>query len=87
MGLGSMVGKLFHSGPPTVEVMGTITELRIDPDGDGKSAAFRIDSMPDVQFKQRANVLSSVHRTGEKVKVVYSLTGAGVATVDYIQQV
>jgi len=32
-------------------------------------------------------VLSSIHKRGERVKVVYSLTGAGVATVDYIQKV
>lgn len=87
MGLGSIVGKLFSSGPPTEEIMGTITELGIDPHGDGKSAAFHIDSMPHIQFRQRTNVLSSVHKIGEKVKVVYSLTSAGVATVDYVQQI
>lgn len=87
MGLGSIIGKLFSSGPPTEEVVGTITQLGVDPQGDGKSAAFRIDAMPDVQFRQRPNVLSSIHKRGERVKVVYSLTSVGVATVDYIQKV
>jgi len=53
MGLGSIFGKLFQSGPLTEEVVGEITQLGVDPQGDGKSAAFRIDSMPDVQFRQR----------------------------------
>jgi hypothetical protein len=87
MGLGSMIGKFFNSGPKTEEIVGEITQLGVDPQGDGKSAAFRIDSMPDVQFRQKPNVLSSIHKRGERVKVVYSLTTVGVATVDYIQKI
>ena len=87
MGLGSIVGRFFNSGPPTQEVVGEITHLGVDPHGDGKSSAFRISSMPNVEFRQRPNVLSSIHKRGEHVKVVYSLTAAGVATVDYIQKV
>jgi hypothetical protein len=87
MGLGNVIGRLFNSGPLTEEVVGEITQLGVDPQGDGKSAAFRIDSMPDVQFRQKPNVLSSIHKRGERVKVVYSLTAAGVATVDYVQKV
>lgn len=87
MGLVSMISKLFNSGPPSEEVVGEITQLGVDPQGDGKSAAFRIDSMPNVDFRQRPNVLSSIHKRGERVKVVYSLTAPGVATVDYIQKV
>lgn len=87
MGMGSMIGRLFNSGPKTEEIVGEITQLGIDPHGDGKSAAFRIDSMPDVQFRQTPNVLSSIHKRGERVKVVYSLTAVGVATVDYIQRI
>ncbi len=87
MGLGSIVGKLFNSGPATLEVVGEITNLGVDPQGDGRSSAFRISSMPEVEFRQRPNVLSSIHKRGEQVRVVYSLSAAGVATVDYIQKV
>jgi hypothetical protein len=87
MGLQSIIGKLFNSGPLTQEVVGEITHLGVDPEGDGRSAAFRIDSMPEVQFRQRSNVLSSIHKRGERVKVVYSLAGIGVAMVDYVQKV
>jgi hypothetical protein len=87
MGLGSIVGRLFNSGPKTEEVVGQITQLGVDPNGDGKSASFQIDSMPEMQFRQRSNVLSSIHKRGERVKVVYSLTGVGVAMVDYVQKV
>jgi hypothetical protein len=86
MGFGSIIGKLFNSGPPTVEIMGEITSLKVDPQGDGRSSSFRLDTMPDVEFRQRPNALSSVHRRGENVKVVYSMTSAGVATVDYVEK-
>jgi hypothetical protein len=87
MGLGSIIGRLFSSAPKTEEIVGEITQLGLDPQGDGKSAEFRIDSMPEVQFRQRSNVLSSIHKRGERVKVVYSLTTAGIAMVDYVQKV
>ncbi len=86
MGLGSIVGKLFRSGPQTQEVMGTITSTVIDPDGDGKSASFHLDTMPNMEFRQRPNTLTSVHRRGERVKVVYSVVKPGVATVDWIEK-
>lgn len=86
MGLGSIVGKLFRSGPETQEVMGTITALEIDPDGDGKSASFRLDTLPNLEFRQRPNTLTSVHRRGERVKVVYTMVKPGVATVDWIEK-
>ncbi len=47
----------------------------------------RISSMPGVEFKTRPHVISSVHKRGDRVKVVYSLVAADVATVDYVQQV
>ena len=87
MGLGSFVGKFFRSGPATEEIVGEITDVRIDPQGDGKSVVYRISSMPSVEFRQRPNVMSSAHKQGDRVKVVYSLTAADVATVDYVQQV
>ena len=62
MGLGSFVGKFFRSGPPTEEVVGEITDVRIDPQGDGKSVVYRIARCPEVEFRQRPNVLSSVHK-------------------------
>jgi len=86
MGLGDMFGKFFRSGPPTEETRGEITSIQVDPQGDGKSASFRMDSMPDVEFRQRPNTLSSVHRRGERVKVVYSIASPGVATVDWIEK-
>jgi len=86
MGLGSMIANLFRSGPQTEETTGEITSTQVDPQGDGKSASFRMDSMPDVEFRQRPNTLSSVHRRGERVKVVYSMASPGVATVDWIEK-
>jgi hypothetical protein len=86
MDFGSIVGKLFRSGPPTQETTGEITSIQVDPLGDGKSASFRLDSMPDTEFRQRPNTLSSVHRRGERVKVVYSLASPGVATVDWVEK-
>jgi len=87
MGLGSFIGKLFHPGPSTEEVEGDITDVRIDPFGDGKSVVYRISSMPKVEFRQRPKVMSSAHKQGDHVKVVYSLTAPDVATVDYVQQI
>jgi len=81
-----MIGKLFNSGPPTEETMGEITSIKVDPQGDGKSASFHLDSMPDVEFRQRPNTLSSAHRRGERVKVVYSMSSPRVATVDWVEK-
>jgi hypothetical protein len=86
MSIGSRIAKLFSSGPPTEETQGEITAIQVDPQGDGKSASFRMDTMPNVEFRQRPNTLSSVHRKGERVKVVYSLTSPGVATVDWVER-
>lgn len=87
MGFVQSIGKLFGyvPGPPTEETTGTITATMIDPLGDGKSASFRLDSMPTMEFRQRPNVLTSVHKLGARVKVVYSVVGPNVATVDYVQ--
>jgi hypothetical protein len=85
MGLKSIVDRFLRSGPPTEEAVGTITFLKIDPQGDGKSATFRMDTMPNMEFRQRPNTLTSVHRPGERVKVVYSVVKPGVATVDWIE--
>ncbi len=87
MDLRSVVGRFLRSDPPTLEARGEITDWGVDPQGDGKSATFRLSSKPEVEFRQRPNVLSSVHRRGEQVKVAYSLASPGVATVDYVQQV
>jgi hypothetical protein len=86
MDFGRILGKLFRSEPRTEETVGIITWSILDPKSDGKFASFRVDSMPDTEFRQRANTLTSVHRTGEHVKVVYSLTSPGVATVDWIEK-
>jgi len=86
MSIGSAIGKLFRSGPPTEETMGEITSIQVDPQGDGKSSSFRLDSMPDVEFRQRPNTLSSAHRRGEQVKVVYSMSSPRVATVDWVEK-
>ncbi len=87
MGFAGSIGKFFgyNPGPPIHETVGTITDSMVDPQGDGKSAAFRLDSLPTMEFRQRPNVLSSVHKTGERVKVVYSVASPNVATVDYVQ--
>lgn len=86
MGLGSIFGKLFNPGTSTEEATGEITSLSIDPNGDGRSSSFRLDSMPNLEFRQRPNTLTSVHRQGEKVKVVYSMASPGVATVDWVEK-
>jgi hypothetical protein len=87
MGLRDMIDRILRSGPPTEEAVGEITALNVDPKGDGKSSSFRIDSMPNVEFRQRPNTLSSVHRRGERVKVVYTLAAVGEATVDWVEKV
>lgn len=87
MGLGSIVSKFFRSEPPLLEVVGEITTWGVDPQGDGRSASFRISSKPDVEFRQRPNSLSSVHKQGEQVKVVYNLTTPGIASVAYVQRI
>ena len=86
MAIGEFIGKFFRSGAPTEETMGEITSIHVDPLGDGKSTSFRLDSMPETEFRQRPNTLSSVHRRGERVKVVYSLASPGVATVDWVEK-
>jgi hypothetical protein len=87
MGFVSSIGSFLghSSGPPIQETVGTITDSMVDPQGDGKSAAFRLDSMPTMEFRQRPNVLTSVHKRGDRVKVVYSISSPNVATVDYVQ--
>lgn len=87
MGFAGSIGKFFgyNAGPPIQETVGIITQSMVDPKGDGKSAAFRLDSLPAMEFRQRPNVLSSVHKPGERVKVVYSVASPNVATVDYVQ--
>jgi hypothetical protein len=85
--MGFSIAKFFgyDKGLPLHETVGTITDTMIDPQGDGKSAAFRMDSLPKMEFRQRPNVLSSVHKRGDRVKVVYSVASPNVATVDYVQ--
>jgi len=87
MDLRSVFGRFWHSDPPTQAAEGEITTWGVDPLGDGRSASFRISSKPEVEFRQRPNSLTSVHRQGEQVKVVYNLTSPGIALVAYVQKI
>lgn len=59
---GGIIDNLFHLAPPTEELEGEITQVGVDPQADGKSTTFRVDSMPDALFRQQLNALSPTHR-------------------------
>lgn len=62
-------------GPRAIHDSGSETHLQI----------FRIDSIPDLEFRQVASPLAAERRRGDRVRVHYQLEGAKLARVAWIE--
>jgi len=70
------------------EVVGTIISGPVSAPGGGTTRSaqvFRLDSRPDLEFRQEISPLESEHRRGDRVRVHYHLTKEGVAVVEWIE--
>lgn len=88
MSLAQRLLGLIGGEPPMIEAVGTIIDgPRADHDGksDTHLRVFRIDSLPDVEFRQVASPLAAERRRGDRVRVHYQLEGANLARVAWIE--
>ena len=87
-------GKVGAGGKPEDEVIGTIIARAMVPglntNGDHSSSdtlTFRLDSRPDLEFRQAARALVPVRQRGDRVKVYCHIEGNGTATVRWVERV
>ena len=87
-------GMVGAGGQPEDEVTGTIVTKAIvrgpSPNGDHSSPdtlTFRLDSRPELEFRQAARALAPVRQRGDRVKVYCRIEGDGTATVRWVERV
>jgi len=87
-------GKVGAGGKPEDEVLGTIVERSVahGPGTNGDRSTpdtltFRLDSRPDLEFRQTARALVPARERGDQVKVYCRIEGNGTATVRWVEKV
>ena len=89
MGVLDVFRKIGGDGGQDQEIVGTIVEGPT-PAGNGGSSpqvlVFRLDTRPDLEFRQVVSPLAAKRRRGDRVKVHCRLNGKGVVTVDWIEK-
>lgn len=73
---------------PTAYVEGTITESNneVDVATTSRILTFRLDSCPDLSFRQEVSALAPDRRRGDRVRVHYRLIGP-VADVQWVEKI
>jgi len=77
------------NGPKDQEIVGSIVEGPTPVKSDDSAPAvlvFRLDSRPDLEFRQVASPLAPKRRRGDRVKVHCRLNDGNVATVDWVEK-
>jgi hypothetical protein len=78
-----------RSGSPAQEVVGSIVDPpTVSHDGPGGTdvLVFRLDSRPDLVFRQPVRALAGSHKRGDRVKVNCRPDGNGTAVVEWIEK-
>jgi len=90
MSIADLVKGIIHRQSPPVETVGTIADgptVVVDPHSSHRVAVFRLDTNPNLEFRQELSPLSVEHRRGDRVRVQYQMDGAGVAQVNWMEVV
>lgn len=86
MSLFDIFHKVVSHEPGETLIEGTIVEgPSCVSDGDGQTIHFRLDSKPDLEFRQILSPLAPDRRRGDHVRVHYRLDGP-VADVEWVER-
>ncbi len=89
MGVLDVFRKIGGDGGQDEEIVGSIVEGPT-PAGSAESSpqvlVFRLDSRPDLEFRQIVSPLAPRRLRGDRVKVHCRLNGKSVVTVDWIEK-
>ncbi len=88
MDIAGLLKRFVGKAQPSQEIVGHIVEGPTVVD-DGSSPAvqvFRLDSRPELEFRQVVSSLAATRRRGDRVKVHCRLDGAGVAFVECVEK-
>jgi hypothetical protein len=88
MGFVDFVKSYISGEAPQQEAVGIIVDgpTWLDEGGRTRSALrFRLDTLPDVEFRQVVSPLAPVHKNGDQVRVHYHEDKGGAAVVDWCE--
>ncbi len=89
MGMLDSFKKIGGGKQQDLEIVGTIVEGPT-PAGDGSTdkytVVFRLDTRPDLEFRQVVSALAPKRRRGDRVKVHCRLNGSKVVTVEWVEK-
>jgi len=89
MSIMSFVRSVIGAESPTTYVEGTIVEEPTKADGEGptfRAVTFRLDTCPDLRFRQELSALAPERRRGERVRVHYRMRGP-TADVQWVEKI
>ena len=89
MSIISFVRGVIGAEEPTTYVEGTIVDGPSTVDGDGKTShtiAFRLDTVPDIQFQQALSALAPKRQRGDRVRVHYRMKET-IGAVDWVEKI
>jgi hypothetical protein len=89
MSLMSFLRGVVGAEEPTTYVEGTIVDGPDQVDGDGTSnrtVVFRLDTCPEIRFRQVLSALAPERRRGERVRVHYRMAGP-IADVQWLERI
>ena len=93
MGVLEVLKRLVGAGEREEGMVGTLVEgptpvrlAKRDGEPWREVLAFRLDTRPELEFRQVAGPLTAKHRVGDRVRVRYRQVGAGVATVEWVER-
>jgi hypothetical protein len=90
MGIANLLKGIVRRPAPLLEIEGTIAEGPTVVEGKGTSheiVVFRLNTNPDLEFRQELGPLSIHHRHGDRVRVQYQKEDTGVARVNWIETI
>jgi len=94
MGVLELLKRIVGAGKDEEEEMvGTIVEgptpvrlAKRDGEPWREVLAFRLDTRPELEFRQVTGALTAKHRVGDRVRVRYRPASAGVAMVEWVER-
>ncbi len=89
MGVFDVFRRIGRDGGQDQVIVGSILEGPTPVESEGSSReviAFRLDSRPDLEFRQVVSPLAPKRRRGDRVKVHCHLDSESVVTVDWVEK-
>lgn len=89
MGLVELIRSIVGDGTREEEIVGTIVEgPSVEKNGNASDGVlvFRLDSRPDLEFRQEIRPLAPTRQRGDRVKVHCTVTGDDKAIVAWIEK-